>query len=221
MLTGGDPLLGCRAVDLGLDRKDLVNAAHRLDGARRLVQIGQLEEFASAVRPAGCLGDRPRTALGLAQFAKPGIGVGLQDPGPAGEMPARMLTAAVARVAEQRRRRVRAGKRPVIANIDPHPAGDGLALGEHRNRGVVTMQTRSGEHVAADQLDQRRKSPTAGRLHPFDRARVAASSGRAYPDDRCGAPGRGQNLTQVNCSKGYSEQRSERRAGALDVDQRA
>ena len=119
MLTGGDPLLGCRAVDLGLDRKDLVNAAHRLDGARRLVQIGQLEEFASAVRPAGCLGDRPRTALGLAQFAKPGIGVGLQDPGPAGEMPARMLTAAVARVAEQRRRRVRAGKRSVIANIDP------------------------------------------------------------------------------------------------------
>jgi hypothetical protein len=63
LLADGAPLFGRRAVDLALGRKDLVDAAHRLDGERCLSQIGQFEEFAPAMSPAGCLGDRPRTAF--------------------------------------------------------------------------------------------------------------------------------------------------------------
>jgi hypothetical protein len=68
LLAGGEPLLRHRAVDLSLDRKDLANAAHRLDGAGCLVQIGQLEELTSAVRPAASVVGR---GLRLASYNSP------------------------------------------------------------------------------------------------------------------------------------------------------
>jgi hypothetical protein len=55
-MRGGD------AVDLALDREDLVNAAHGFDGQRRFTEIGQHEEFAPAKAPA-------RVGLERATFA--------------------------------------------------------------------------------------------------------------------------------------------------------
>jgi len=88
-------LLGCGAIDLALNREDRVNATYRFDGQWRFAEIGELEEFATAVAPAGSLGDRAGFALGVIEIAKAGIGVGLEDPGIAGEMPVRMLTSPI------------------------------------------------------------------------------------------------------------------------------
>ena len=77
-------------------------------------------------------------------------------------MPARVLAVAVARVEEHRRRRCRAGERPVVADIGPQPPGDGLAFGQHRHGRVVAVQALGGQHMAADQLDQRRQAGGAG-----------------------------------------------------------
>jgi hypothetical protein len=43
-----------------------------------------------------------------------------------GKMPLQVLAAAVAQVVKQRRRRVGAGKRPIVADIGPELAGHGL-----------------------------------------------------------------------------------------------
>src|SRR3546814_8017780 len=51
----------------------------------------------------------------------------------------------------------------VVADIDPQPAGVGLAPGKHRHRGVVAMQPRGGQHMcleAAEQRHQRRGGGT-------------------------------------------------------------
>jgi hypothetical protein len=55
------------------------------------------------------------------------IGFGLQDAGMLGEVGLRVLTAAVARVVEQRRRGARPGEGPVITHIDPQPPGLGAS----------------------------------------------------------------------------------------------
>jgi len=69
--------------------------------------------------PARRLGDRARFALRVIEIAEPGIGIGLEDPGVAGEMSRGVLAAAIARIEEQRRRWVWPGERPVVANIGP------------------------------------------------------------------------------------------------------
>ena len=53
------------AGDLRLDREDRIDATHRFERERRptaLGDIGEDKEFASAMRPAGRLGNRPRTS---------------------------------------------------------------------------------------------------------------------------------------------------------------
>ena len=52
-LAEHEPLLGGDTVDLALDREDLVNAPHRFEGQRRFAEVGQHEEFAPAMAPAG------------------------------------------------------------------------------------------------------------------------------------------------------------------------
>ena len=113
------PVAGREAVNRALDREELVDAADRRDRKWRLAQIGQLEELASAMAPARRLGDRPGFAPAVIQIAEPGIGIGLQDAGIAGEMPGGMLAGAIARAEEHRGRRVGPGKRPVVAHIRP------------------------------------------------------------------------------------------------------
>jgi hypothetical protein len=70
------------------------------------------------VAPARSLGDRAGFAVGVIEIAKAGIGIGLKDPGVAGEMPVRVLAVEVARVEEQRCGRVRAGDTARAATSD-------------------------------------------------------------------------------------------------------
>src|SRR5437899_13077892 len=123
------PLIERGAVDLAFCREDLVEAANRLDCQWHLPQIGQDKELAPTVSPARCFRNRPWTSLGLVQFAEPGIGVGLQGSGPAGEVPARVLAAAVARVEKHGRRGIGAAKRAVIPDVSPKPPRHGLVFG--------------------------------------------------------------------------------------------
>ena len=53
------------------------------------------------------------------------------------------------RIIEHRRRRSLANERPIVAHVDPKPAGGGLRLGEHLHGRVVDMQALGGEHVPA------------------------------------------------------------------------
>ena len=71
------------------------------------------------MRPTGRFGDRTRFAPFMVEFVEPGIGVGLKDPSITGEMPTRMLAAAVARVEEDRRRFGRAAEWAIVAYIGP------------------------------------------------------------------------------------------------------
>ena len=98
--------------------------------------------------PAERLGDGTAGAGRRVEPAEAAIGVGLQDPGIAGEMPLGMLAAAVARIVEQHRRRPASpAERAVVADIGPEPAGDRLALGQHRHGGVVAVQPLGSEHM--------------------------------------------------------------------------
>src|SRR5882724_12941516 len=110
LLPDGMPLLGRETVDCALGGEDLVDTANRIDRPWPLPQIGQHKELAPAVGPARGFGNWPRTSPRLVQFAEPGISVGLQDSGPAREMPARMLAAAVARIEKHGGRRIVAAK---------------------------------------------------------------------------------------------------------------
>ena len=114
------------------------------------------------MRPARRLGDRARHAPGQVELVEPGIGVGLQDARVARQVAAGMLAAAVRRVEKYRRRWLRAAERPVVADIGPQPPDARPALGQHRHRGVVAMQSLGGQHVLADERQQRRQGRGAG-----------------------------------------------------------
>ena len=77
-------------------------------------------------------------------------------------MPRGVFAVAIARVKERRRRRSRAGERPIITHIDPYPAGDRLAFGQNRDRRVVAVKAFGAEDVPPDQLDERGKAGGAG-----------------------------------------------------------
>ena len=88
-----EALVGGEAVDLALDVEDRVDALDRLEGERRddgeLAarlggDVGEHEELAPRMRPAGRLGDRPAAAVGCIEPVEARIGVGLQDPAVAG-----------------------------------------------------------------------------------------------------------------------------------------
>jgi len=85
-----------------------------------------------------------------------------------------MLAATVARVVEHggwraclfalgMPTRIRAAcERPVVAHIDPAAAGNGLALGQHRHRGIAAMKTFGGEHMGFEAAQQRLQRGTPG-----------------------------------------------------------
>jgi len=100
-------------VDLALDVEQSIDASDRLKGDRRddrglaarlalsrLSDVGQLEDLAPAMRLTQGLADIARIAASPIQGVVAAIGVGLQDAGPSGEMVARMLSAAIARIVE-------------------------------------------------------------------------------------------------------------------------
>jgi len=107
--------------------------------------------------PARRLGDRAGSTPGVVEIAKPGprvrplagprtgASIGLEDPGIAGEMPARVLAAAIAGVKEHRCWRVWAGERPVIPDIKPALA----KVGVHSRPITVLSLARTGTVMPA------------------------------------------------------------------------
>jgi len=169
-LSDGMPLPGGQAVDVAFDRKDLIDPAHHLDGQRRprfrrgqaLGNIGEHEQLAPPMSPARRLKDRAGFACRMVEIIEPGICVGLQDAGVIREMVARMLGTAVTRVEEHRRRWRRPAERLIVTHIRPQATGTGLVLGQHRHRGVVTVDALGRQHMGADQDHQRRQRRGAG-----------------------------------------------------------
>jgi hypothetical protein len=110
------PLVRRFAVDGALDLEQDIDASHGLAGNRRLSRFRQ-EELSAAVAPTGRFKDRSQLPLGLVELVVYIKGIGLHQAHIAGKMALRVLSSPVARVVEQGRRRIRAAKRPVIANI--------------------------------------------------------------------------------------------------------
>jgi hypothetical protein len=175
LLPNGTALLDALAIDRALDVEQRVDALNRFQRQRRdhagglalcLAagvggDIGHNKERPASVDPTPRLDERARFAVGLIELGVAAIGVGLEDPGIAGQMRPRMLAAPVARVIKHCRRRRRPGERPVVAQVDPTSPGVGLALGQDWHDGVVAVQSLSREDVALDPLDQRRQRRAA------------------------------------------------------------
>ena len=122
----------------------------------------KFEELAPRMAPAQRLDDRAGLAVGKIEPVVAVERVGLQNAGVAGQMPLGMFARSIARGVEQRRRRILAAERPVVADIDPHPTGLRLALGEDGNRRVVAVQPLGGQDMALDQRVQRTQRRGAG-----------------------------------------------------------
>jgi hypothetical protein len=82
----------------------------------------------------------------------------------------RMLTTTIRRVEEHSHRRSWTGKRAVVAHIGPEPAGPGLALGQDRHRGVVSVDAFGRKDMASDRVDQRHQW-CRGSAHPVRQRR--------------------------------------------------
>src|ERR1019366_5958120 len=98
LLTHGEPLFWRAAVDLPLDLEQFVDAPHGLAGNRRVRQLREFEEFSPPMSPPGGFLDRRGSSSSLMEFVVSGISVSLHDPGPPGEMRARIFASARARV---------------------------------------------------------------------------------------------------------------------------
>jgi hypothetical protein len=81
-------------------------------------------------------------------------------------MTLRMLAAAIGRGVEQRRRRVLAAERPVVADVSPDAASFSLAFRQDRNRRVIAVQALSRQKVAFDQRVQGPQGRGAGAFWP-------------------------------------------------------
>jgi hypothetical protein len=124
-----------------------------------------IKEFAPHMRPAGSL-DNPSAGEQLVKpgprvrpLAGPRTGatVGVDDAAKLLQMRLRTLALAVGRIEEQGRGRPRAGKRPLVTNVGPQPAGLGLTgtRRQDRHRCVVDMQRVAGEDVGSEGVDER------------------------------------------------------------------
>jgi hypothetical protein len=73
-----------------------------------------------------------------------------------------MLAAPIARVVEQRRGRIGAGERPIIAHVDPQSGGIGLHLGHDRHGRIVAMQSLGSKDMGLDQAVERHQREGSG-----------------------------------------------------------
>ncbi|KAF2174632.1 hypothetical protein K469DRAFT_686407 [Zopfia rhizophila CBS 207.26] len=162
LATHGKALFGRQPVDGTLGIKDRVDPPHRLGREWCASDLGELEQFAPAMGPARCLGDRAGLASCFVEIVEPGISVRLQDPRVSGQVPVRVLGCAVPRIPEHRRRWCRPGKGPVVAHIGPEAGRDGLAAGHEWDGGVVAMQAFRRQDMGIDPRHQRRQHGRAG-----------------------------------------------------------
>jgi len=69
LLPHGNALFRCFAIDCAFDFEKPIDAAHRLDGDRRLVQFRQIEKIPSSVTPACGLNNRSRFSAAFIERA--------------------------------------------------------------------------------------------------------------------------------------------------------
>src|SRR5512147_2050244 len=145
------PEVGRPAADRHLDPVELGDLFQGVGGDRRLGALVYLKDLAPGVRPTRHL-DNPLAE----EFVEPGIGVRLEKAAESSQMICRSFAPAVGRVEEHRRRRARIAARPVVADVDPQPAGLGTAAAgiEHRHRGVVSVHLRAFEDVRGEPFGQ-------------------------------------------------------------------
>lgn len=84
------------------------------------LDVGELGELAPGVCEAASLEHGTRIATVAIPLAVAAIGVGLEDGPPTGKVRLKALAAPVARIVEERRRRVGTRKWDVAADIDPN-----------------------------------------------------------------------------------------------------
>src|SRR5262245_30882808 len=109
----------------------------------------------------------------LAQPIEPGITVGLHDALEPGQVGCGTLGLAIGTVEIDRGRWIGAVPGPVVASVDPEPAGLGAAAAgiEHRNRGVVGEQLLRGKDVLGES-GLKRLEPPAGAADPVRERRA-------------------------------------------------
>jgi len=191
----GEPFERRPAVDLTFDVEDRIDALHRLErhrrddgerAARLGGDVGEHEELAPCMRPAGCLGDRTSLAIRLVEPVEAGIAIGLQDAAIAVQVTLGMFVGAVARVEEHGGWRIAAAERTIVAHIDPRAAQSPFApwrapAPESRRHARARRRARahgSGRTAAAAAQHNRppgRRASTGSARRP--RARSAPTGG--------------------------------------------
>jgi hypothetical protein len=92
------PALSRHAVDRALDRKQGIDAPHRLNRDRGLLQLRHLEELTTRMRPTRRFHDVAGRATGRIELPEAREGIRLQDPGVARQKGLRVLTPAIRRI---------------------------------------------------------------------------------------------------------------------------
>src|SRR5262249_19159615 len=87
--------------------------------ARLRGSVGKLEQLASRMRPASRLRDHPGLSIRPVHRVEPGIRVGLEDPGIAGEMPLGTDARPIGRVEEYGSGRIGAAEGAIVTDKPP------------------------------------------------------------------------------------------------------
>ncbi len=165
-----------------------------------------VEEAAPDVAPAADLGDARRPlhqmriggsgARDLVEAAEAGVAIGMQPAGEVGELGTAVLALAIGRVSVEHGRRRGSAVGALVAQIDPQPAGLGLAGagGQHIDGRVVGMDDASRHDMRGNQLDQRVQEPR-DLTEPF--GELAAIDIKARPRIDLGLPIEGQVITEL------------------------
>ena len=114
------------------------------------------------MRPAQRAEHRGGLVAGMVEVVVTAIGVGLQDTGPARQVPGRVFFPAVCREVIERGRWCPTAEGPVIAQIGPEPGRLRAAFGQKRHGRVVGMQSLGAEDMGADQRLDRLQGDGAG-----------------------------------------------------------
>jgi hypothetical protein len=155
--------------------------------------IGYNKKWPAGMHPTRRLDQRPRLAGGVIELGVSAIGVGLEDPGIAGQMRLRMLAAAIARVIEHRSPPA-APVRQTDQLVLDEPIAD--RLGEDELIPFVLGMTRAARSSAADEIeaaiakDSLEKEDTVN-AEKVARLRSRRRAASAAPQPRCGRSDKG------------------------------